>query len=104
MISKHLPENYWLGLDSTEKHLFEMDLSSLNTDACETLNVDEVETNISFDVEEEPHMSNNVFHSGYKIIGIDLDREWTAIIAKHLKNAKNVKTLNFLKVKTEVLN
>ena len=45
------------------------------------------DVNVATNFEEESfEKNNNMPHSGHKITRIDLDREWTSLIVKHVRN------------------
>jgi len=89
-IEKHMLVNYFLGLEPCIKA---NDLLKKNehteSENFNVINTKDIEENCTLEVEEEIHNENNNFHSGYKIMSIDLDREWTKRIVHHMKICKN---------------
>ena len=76
-IDKHMEVNYFLGLD----------LSNKANDLL--INTKDVEENCTLEIEEQTQNENNNFHSGYKIMSIDLNREWAKRIVHHMKTCNN---------------
>ena len=96
-------QDYFLELELTKNYLLGTNILSPNEDTNVKLNVEETVKNYTFNIEEEPHVNKYVSHSGFKINRIDLDREWTGLIVKHMKKFPHYSDIELFERKNEDL-